>query len=62
MSIKARGKAGFTVDLSDGVITVRHIECKSKLACWTANMEDWDILWKTIRDLESNRSKYKLLD
>jgi len=62
MSIKERGKAGFSVELSDGVITVRHIECKSKLASWTANMGDWNILWKTIRNLESNRSKYKILD
>ena len=52
MSIKELGSAGFSADLSDGVITIRHCESNSILAEWTANTGDWDILWKTIRDLE----------
>ena len=46
------GNAGFSVDLSDGVITVKHFECDSVLAQWTANKGDWDFIWKTIRNLE----------
>ena len=52
MSIRELGSAGFSTVLSDGVITIRHCESNSILAEWTANTGDWDILWKTIRDLE----------
>ena len=52
MSIKELGSAGFSVDLSDGIITVRHCECDYILAQWTANKGDWDILWTIIRGLE----------
>ena len=52
MSVKELGSAGFSVDLSNGVITVRHCQGKSILAQWTANKGDWDILWTIIRGLE----------
>ena len=32
MNIKELGSAGFSADLSDGVITIRHCECNSILA------------------------------
>lgn len=53
---KELGHAGFSVDLSDGVITVRHFECDSVLAQWTANKGDWNLIWKTIRNLEEKES------
>lgn len=52
MDRTVEGCAGFSVDLSDGVITVRHSTANCILAQWTANTEDWNILWETIKSLE----------
>ena len=53
MNNKELGSAGFSVDLSDGVITIKHFQCGSVLAQWDANIGDWDLIWKTIRNLEN---------
>ena len=37
----------------DGVITIKHFQCGSVLAQWDANIGDWDLIWKTIRNLEN---------
>jgi len=45
---KELGSAGINIELSDGVITVRHSESNDKLREWTAKKGDWDKLFDFI--------------
>lgn len=49
-----KGSAEINVSLSKGIITVKHGECGSVLRSWVASGNDWDSLWLTIKELESN--------
>ena len=49
-----RGSAEINVSLSKGIITVKHGECGTVLRSWVASGNDWDSLWLTIKELESN--------
>lgn len=48
---KERGQASILIDLTDGVITVKHGTAHAILAQWEANEGDWDKLWDTINNL-----------
>lgn len=52
---KEAGQARVIIDLTKGIITVRHGASAGEpvLAQWTANAGDWDELWKTIRQLKT---------
>lgn len=50
--IRERGQATINIDLTDGVITVRHGDCNSILAEWVAKNGDWNSLFEKIRLLE----------
>ena len=45
---KELGSAGINIELSNGVITVRHSESGNKLREWTAKKGDWDKLFDFI--------------
>ena len=47
-NVKEPGAAKIIIELTNGIITVRHGEGNSVLAQWTANEGDWDKLWATI--------------
>jgi hypothetical protein len=51
---KERGAARVIIDLTKGVITVRHGASPGEpvLAQWTANAGDWEKLWQTINQLK----------
>jgi hypothetical protein len=51
--IKERGAASVEIELTKGVITVRHGEGGAVLAQWVANAGDWEKLWATIRQLQT---------
>jgi hypothetical protein len=52
--IKERGAASVKIELSNGVITVKHgTSADAVLAQWTANAGDWDKLWDTINTLKA---------
>tara|TARA_R100001082_G_C4353490_1_gene155693 strand:- start:659 stop:874 length:216 start_codon:yes stop_codon:yes gene_type:complete len=57
--IQEKGSAGINVELSNGVITVRHSEADQILHEWTAREGDWNKIFKCIYSLEksSNRGK-----
>ena len=52
-----RGSAGINLELSNGVITVRHSECNTVLAEWLAEEGDWDRIWIAIRDIKQERER-----
>ena len=54
--VKERGGASMTVELSGGVITVKHSEGGSTLAEWTAETGDWDKIWQVIHALQSGNA------
>lgn len=63
MDNKERGAASIFVELSGGVITVKHgtdsllgETDKAILAQWTANPGDWDKLWDRINELKSKEA------
>jgi len=64
-NIQELGSAGINVELSDGVITVRHSESPDHvLREWKARKGDWDSIFKTFDLLEQLsekiwREKYK---
>ncbi len=52
-----RGRAGINLELSNGIITVRHFECNTVLAEWLAEEGDWDRIWIAIRDIKQERQE-----
>lgn len=50
--IKERGAAGMAIELTGGIITVKHSEGGAVLAQWVANEGDWEKLWATINQLQ----------
>jgi len=52
-----RGNAGINLELSNGIITVRHSECNTVLAEWLAEEGDWDRIWIAIRDIKQEREE-----
>lgn len=55
-TIKERGHASFTAELSEGVITIKHGTDGDILAEWTAETGDWDRIWEVIRALEAGNA------
>ena len=45
------------MELSNGIITVRHSECNTVLAEWLAEEGDWDRIWIAIRDIKQQREE-----
>ena len=58
--IKEKGSAGFSADLTDGVISIKHCECDSVLAEWVAEEGDWSKLWDTIRTLQGGSNEQSI--
>ena len=57
-NIKELGSAGINVELSNGVITVRHSESPDHvLKEWKATKGDWDSIFKTFDLLEQLSKK-----
>ena len=57
-NIKELGSAGINVELSNGVITVRHSESPYHvLKEWKATKGDWDSIFKTFDLLEQLSKK-----
>lgn len=53
-SVPERGAASIKVELSGGIITVKHgTDGDAVLATWNANLGDWDKLWDTINQLKA---------
>lgn len=52
-NVKERGAASIFIELTGGVITVKHGTEHAVLAQWTANEGDWDTLWQTISTLKA---------
>lgn len=50
--IQERGSASMNIDLTDGIITVRHGDCNSILVQWVAKNGDWNSLFEKIKLLE----------
>ena len=48
--IKEKGACGMTLELEDGVISVKHCE-GGNLASWIAKKGDWDKIWITLNNL-----------
>jgi hypothetical protein len=52
--VKERGAASINIELSNGVITVKHgTSFDAVLAQWTANSGDWDKIWERINELKT---------
>lgn len=49
--MKEKGAAGIVIELSDGIITVKHQEAGVVLVRWEATEGDWNRLWETINKL-----------
>jgi|TARA_R100000329_G_scaffold67537_2_gene59281 hypothetical protein len=52
MEVIEKGNAGVNIELSNGVITVRHSECNSILKQWTARKGDWNLLFGLLEEME----------
>jgi hypothetical protein len=52
-NIKERGAASVFIELTGGIITVKHGTDDAVLAQWVANTGDWDKLWQTINQLKT---------
>jgi len=51
---KEQGDAGVSLELKDGVISIRHHEGNLLLKSWVANKGDWDKIWELFDKLESD--------
>lgn len=54
---KEQGSASIAIDLTAGIITVKHGDSQEILAQWTANEGDWGELWLTIQKLKYKGGK-----
>lgn len=52
MENKERGAASILIELSDGIITVKHGTDNAILAQWTATPGDWDKIWDRVNELK----------
>ena len=53
-NIQEKGSAGINVELSNGVITVRHSEADQILHEWTAKEGDWNKIFNCLYSLEKS--------
>lgn len=51
VAVKERGAASIIVELSEGIITVKHSDDNSILLQWEAEEGDWAKIWDTLRFL-----------